>query len=66
MTKIKTHVLKIKKWNQELDKIEEEKINLLDKIEEEKINLLDKIEKINEAENTQQITFYNQKPPTFS
>ncbi|BDT03410.1 hypothetical protein [Spiroplasma ixodetis] len=30
MKKIQAHILKIKKWNQELDKIEEEKINLLE------------------------------------
>ncbi|WJG71332.1 hypothetical protein [Spiroplasma ixodetis] len=54
MKKIQAHILKIKKWNQELDKIEEEKINLLNEIET-----------INETENTQQITSNNLKPLKF-
>lgn len=56
MKKIKTHILKIKKWNQEWDKIEEEKRNLLNKIKS--INET-------ETENTQQITSNNLKPPRF-
>lgn len=54
MKKIKTHILKIEKWNQELDEIEEE------------INLLDEIKTINETENTLQITSDNLKPFTIS
>ncbi|WP_342260932.1 hypothetical protein [Spiroplasma endosymbiont of Notiophilus biguttatus] len=54
MKKIQAHILKIKKWNQELDKIEEEKINLLNEIET-----------INETENIQQIIMKNLKPPNF-
>lgn len=54
MKKIQVHILKNKKWNQELDKIEKEKINLLNEIKS-----------INETENTQQITSDNLKPPRF-
>lgn len=55
MKKIQAHILKIKKSNQELDKIKKEKINLLNEIET-----------INETENTQQIAIDNYKPSTLS
>lgn len=55
MQKIKTHILKIEKFNQ-----------ILKQIEQETQNLVIEIETINESENKNQIQSDSLKPPTLS